>query len=663
METGLVVEFIDQEKVTCAVVQEVKHQRLRLLTETNREVSISTNRLCHKSTRTLDPFLGRTRLVEILRHIAEKRRELSRQIKVREIWEILNTEQEWIDISTMAHFCFSNDITSDHESAVIRAFFQNRMYFKFDHDRFFPISQEQVQRLVEAQQEAERRNRLIERGAVWLKHALHAANGSLRIDDDPIRFIVDTLKSYYLFDNESPNAQLAKDILQRAEVKDPDKLFDIFVKTGDFSPDENLDLLRYGTPIHFGPECEAHANTLRGKCTDPDFSGRLDLTHLSILTIDGQSTLDYDDALSIETLDDGYRVGVHIVDVGHILQKEDPLDKEARHRASSIYLPDLKIPMLPSCLSEGVCSLKAEHERPAISILMEVDRMAKVRSYRIEPSVIRVKRQLSYFDVNQIIDSDADIAVLYEVARQYRERRLEAGAIHISLPDISVWIGDNGEISVNRINRESPGRMLVAELMILANWVMARFLADHGMAAVFRSQPGPRERLYPGTVSSVFLNYVQRKLLSRFIIRSDPEPHASLGVDAYVTATSPIRKYTDLVTQRQIRSVLGLEPGYTREEIDRLIQEIQQPLLQVSRIQHQRNRYWLLKYLESQLGHKYEAVVLQKKRDAVQVLLTDFMLECEMPISGGIELKPGSTVQVKIQHVSARRNMLAVYLS
>ncbi|WP_035256623.1 ribonuclease catalytic domain-containing protein [Desulfatirhabdium butyrativorans] len=661
METGLVVEFIDHEKVMCAVVQEVKHQRLRLLTETNREVSISTNRLCHKSNRSLDPVLGRNRLVEMLRYVSEKRRELSHQIEVREIWEVLHTEQEWIDVSTMAHLCFSSDITCDHESAVIRAFFQNRIYFKFDHDRFFPIAADQVQRLIEAQQEAERRKRLIETGSSWLKHALAAPNAALSMDDD-IGTVIPVLRSYYLFDSDAPQAALAKEILSRADIRDPEKLFDIFVRLGVFHPDENLDVLRYGIPIRFQPELEEHARHLMSRCSEPDWSGRRDLTGLSIMTVDGQSTLDYDDAISVETIDDGYRVGVHIVDVGHILQRGDPLDIEAKQRASSIYLPDLKIPMLPSCLSEGVCSLKADHERPAISILMDLDRMAQLRAYRIEPSVIRVRRQMSYFDVNQMADSDSEIMVLYDLARQFRERRIESGAVHISLPDISVWIAENGEININRINRESPGRMMVSELMILANWVMARFLAEHSVSAIFRSQPGPRERLYPGTVSSVFLNYIQRKMLSRFIIRSDPEPHTGLGVDAYVTATSPIRKYTDLVTQRQIRSVLGLEPAYSREEIDSLIQQIQQPLTHVSRIQQQRNRYWILKYLETQIGKKEEAVVLQRKRDGVQVLLPDFMMECEMPLSAGVELKPGASIQVTVQHVNARRNVLAVFL-
>ena len=145
---------------------------------------------------------------------------------------------------------------------------------------------------------------------------------------------------------------------------------------------------------------------------------------------------------------------------------------------------------------------------------------------------------------------------------------MSAGAIQITLPDIHIWIADDGEITVSRINRESPGRMLVSEIMIMANWLMAKFLAKHNVPAIYRSQTSPRERLYKGNNGTLFQNCMQRKHLSRFILNTVPEHHTGLGLNAYVTATSPIRKYYDLATQRQIRAVLGLEAPSTPEEID-----------------------------------------------------------------------------------------------
>ena len=261
-----------------------------------------------------------------------------------------------------------------------------------------------------------------------------------------------------------------------------------------------------------------------------------------------------------------------------------------------------------------------------------------------------------------LADENPDIGALLSIAENFRRKRLAAGAVQITLPEVHVWLGDTGEITVNRINRESPGRRLVAEIMIMSNWLMAKFLAEKGLPTVYRSQPDPRERLYSGEEGTLFQNYMQRRLLNRFVLNTRPESHSGLGLDAYVTATSPIRKYFDLITQRQIRAALGLEEPYDKDEIAQIIQSLERPMSRVSMIQRSRNRYWLLKYLETQIGRKEEAIVLTKRRNHYQVLLKEYMVECELPLSGGMELKPEDLVQVTIQQVSARRDTLFVFL-
>jgi exoribonuclease-2 len=380
------------------------------------------------------------------------------------------------------------------------------------------------------------------------------------------------------------------------------------------------------------------------------------------MTIDGQSTLDFDDALSIEKVGDQYRLGIHIVDVGHFVRKGDAIDQEALSRGSSIYMPDQKISMLPAELSEGLCSLKAGALRPAISTMVNLSHSLEITGYEIIPSVINVKHQLTYYDVNLVADQNQDVMVLREIARKFRTRRLDAGAVQISLPEINVWLGEDGTITVNKINRESPGRMLVAELMILANWLSAKYLAENDMPAVFRTQPQPRERLYKGDGGTLYQNWMQRRFLSRFVLSHHADQHSGLGLDAYVTATSPIRKYFDLITQRQLRATLGLEQPYTSEEIDRLIQLLEVPMSHVPRIQQGRHRYWLLKYLEQHTGDKEEAIVLKKQRNHYQILLSNYMIECDLPISGGFVLKPEDLIQVTIQNVRAREEQIVVYI-
>ena len=661
MESGSIVEYIDRQKILCAVVLEVKNQRLRLLTENNREVKLSAGRLLHRDKARLNLSMGRDRMVDALRQLASKRKALLTQVDIKDLWEVLNTEQVWIDLETMTEFCFPDNPGGDHESAVIRAFFDDRLYFKFNPDSFFPNSAQQVERLTAQRSEEARKKRIVELGGDWLKSLVNGTSPPVDVNETEIREYIDILKSYYLFEKESQDYNLARAMISKSGIERITGLFPLLVKLNVFDENENLDLLRLEITAEFDETVLQAAEHLATSRHDFLADGaHQDLTSLSLMTIDGQSTLDFDDALSIEQVGDQYRLGIHIVDVGHFISKGDRIDQEALARGSSIYMPDQKISMLPAALAEGLCSLKAGEPRPAISTLVNLTPSKEIIDYEILPSLIKVKHQLTYYDVNLAADQNDEFLILREIAEKFRQRRLNGGAVQITVPEVNVWLADNRTISVNKINRESPGRMLVAELMILANWLMAKFLAEHDIPAIFRSQPEPRERLYKGDEGTLFQNWMQRRYLSRFVLDHQASKHSGLGLDAYVTATSPIRKYSDLVTQRQIRALLDLEQPYTAAEIDELIQMLQLPMSNVAKIQYGRHRYWLLKYLEQLVGRKEEAIVLNKRRNNYQVLLTEYMIECDLPLTGGPELKPEDLIQVTIQNVKARKDLLQV---
>jgi len=664
MESGHVVEYIDRQKILCAVVLEVKKKRLRLLTENNREVNLSVGRLSHHGGMHLDLSTGRANMVNSLKTIAVRRGGLVNDIDIQELWEVLNSEQEWIDLGTMTEFCFPESPTVDHESAVVRAFFQDKLYFKFTPDQFFPNSEQKVEQIAARNREAQRKALIIEQGGGWLKrlaeHNDVNPSDSQTADFEEFKKI---LKSCYLFGKSGTDHALGKAMLEKAGIRDTDGLFPILVALEEFSENENVDIHRYAIPVVFSEKVLTAADKLVD--SSADFSHdprRRDLTHLPAMTIDGQSTQDFDDALSIESCGGYFQLGIHISDVAHFVTKGSLVDDVGAERGSSIYTPDQRIPMLPPNLAEGLCSLKAGELRPAASIMVKIDSMADVIDWEIVPSLIRVRDQLSYYDVNLMADDNRDIGILCNIAEIFRKKRLASGAVQINLPDINVWLDDEENVTVNRINRESPGRRLVAEIMIMANWLMARFLAEKNVPAIFRSQPDPRERLYAGEDGTLFQNCMQRRLLNRFILDTSAGAHSGLGLDAYVTATSPIRKYFDLVTQRQIRSVFGMEEPYSRQEIDRIIQMLEQPMSRVILIQRTRNRYWLLKYLETQIGKKEEAIVLTRRRNGYQILLKEYMLECDLSTSSGVALKPEDLIQVTLQQVNARRDTLAVFM-
>ena len=668
MQAGNIVEYIDRQKILCAVVLEINNQRVRLLSENAREVALSSQRLSHTSDMHLDPSMGREAMAKALKETANRRNALSDQIDIRSLWEVLNTEQQWIDLATMTGLVFPDAQDADHESAVVRAFFRNRLYFKFDTNAFFPYTENQARLAMSKAETEEKRLRLISDGAAWLKSVLCDQRHSIKdcLEGD-LKEVVDILKSYYLFGKDAESHVIAKTILAGAGIQNPEDIFRILVKTGVWHENENLDLQFHRVPVAFPEEVLRRASELGGNGTASGFNEsrrdiRKDLTDLSLLTIDGQSTMDFDDALSVENKGDHYLLGIHISDVGHHIRKGDIIDQEALLRASSIYLSDHKIPMIPPELSENICSLIAGQRKAAISVMVKIAPAGKIIGTEIFPSMVTVNRQLTYTGANLLAESDTDIALLHTIGRMFRSRRLDDGAIQISLPEISIGFEGNGTPKVIRVERETPSRMLISELMILANSVMAEFLTENRMPAVFRSQPEPRERLYQGENGSLFQNWMQRKSLSRFALSTRGGRHSGLGLEAYVTATSPIRKYYDLITQRQIRAVFGLEDPYTEDEILSLLQKLECPMRYVPRIQFVRNRYWLLKHLETRIGQKEEAIVLAKRKDGYQILLPAYMIECFMPRSGNVKLKPEDYIQITFQHVNARKDDLTVFM-
>ena len=657
MKIGTIVEYIDQQKIITAVILSEKNDKLKLLNENSREVSLSEKRLTHASSVCLDVSQPRSTLIQLLKAASQTRKELSEQVDIREIWEILHEETQAIDVAAMTVFCFDPPLGADHEAAVIRAVFNDRLYFKFNQNCFESYTPEQVAAKQRQIKDAERRDRLIQKGAAWLT-AMQNQTGDIDPPDPDVREI---LKAFYLFGNDSIHAATARQILRNAGLTSPDPLFQFFVRSGVWQIDENVDLLAMGIPTTFSPEVTAASRRLLSAGTRVfQDQARKDLTRVPLITIDGQSTMDYDDAISLEHTEQGYLLGIHIIDVGAYIRSGDPIDLAARERASSIYMPDDKLPMLPADLSDDLCSLKAGELRPAISTLIHMNRFFEIQDVQIVASIIQVHKQMSYAEANLLNGKDDPITSLHKIATLLREKRLKAGAVQITLPEVNVWLEDNKEIRYAKVDRENPSRMLVSELMIFANSLMAKFLADHKVPAVFRSQPPPSQRLFKGIETALLPNLMQRKHLSRAVISTDPQIHSGLGVAAYATATSPIRRYHDLLTQRQIKSILGLTPAYSKNDLENILQSVSVPMANAGRVQGARKRYWLIKLLETMRGSGVEALVLESHRDHYMIVLKEFMLEARLPASG-LRLKQGDVIQVTVQHADARRNLLSLF--
>ena len=657
---GAKIEFFESKRLLCAVCLEVKNSRVLVLTEQDREANVSVRRIMHIDDTLLDIAQSRVELVAALQEAAAKRQNLMSRVSVGELWELLCEEGDGFDCQHLAEICFSEEITADHTSAVFRALLTEGLHFKYKGGLFYANSPEKLEQIrIQHERQAQKEKELAE-GSAWL--AAVWKDKPTEKPEHPGKYI-QMLKDFCLLGTEAPGYQQTKKILAMAQIPMPQGIFQLLVKLDVWREDENLYLLRFDIQEDFSPEILAAADQLVKDLQDvPDArqnDTREDLTSLSVLTIDGSTTRDYDDGLSIRSVDGSIEVGIHIADAAEVILPDNPLDKEALERVTSLYLPDTRIPMLPMMLSEDVCSLKKGEERLALSLLVRLDTEGQLQDYRFAPSRIRVQRQLTYSEANEMMAVDEDLSSLYRLCTRLRRRRIKQGALLIPLPELRVWVNSNNEIKVGKLDRETPAQLVVSELMILANGLAAEALAANKVPAIYRSQGKPQENLVGEGTDDLYLNYVQRRYLSRAQLGVTPKPHSGLGLTAYTNWTSPIRRYMDLVIQRQLKSMVQNKlPVYTPDDLEPIIARLTIGQSQALQIKREWTRYWVLKYLEKEQVGLLDALVLGQGRRTYNLLLPEYLLEASMPLEEGKGLNPGDHFRVEIVRVNAREEVL-----
>ena len=418
-------------------------------------------------------------------------------------------------------------------------------------------------------------------------------------------------------------------------------------------------------PLEFSPGALALARQLaQSQPLDLYASRRQDLTHLDIMTIDGERTRDYDDALSLEETPDGWRLGIHIADVSAHVLPQTSLDQEAQERGTSIYLPERRLPMLPEELSEDTVSLLAGRERLGLSFLVTLSADAEIMDWEIVPSLIKVARRLTYHEVDALLTQDRQLNTLFHLTRRLKERRLARGGYELKLPEVWVTFPSQGDIQVVVEDQETASHQLVGEAMVLANSLASQFLAEQGVPAIYRGQPEPREPIDPSPDKSLLELWQDRRRLSRVVMELSPSPHWGLGLPCYTFATSPIRRYLDLVIHRQLLAVVsGQPPVYQAEDLEQILSTIEPAMRRAGQLKNRRLRYWLLKYLAGRVGQKLEALVLDKTPHRYRLMLPDILLELFMAAPASVKLSPGDTVLVRLDRVNPREDQIKVSLA
>lgn len=654
MGYGKIIEFIDQGKIHCTICIQDKGNKFHLLTPLNQQLNISPKRALLISNSSIDIRSSREEILYRLKQIDQLRDELKKDICVKDLWELIRDENESFDYKYLAQLCFGDDVTDDHISALVRALFEDKLYFKMKDGRFIPYTEEKIEQISKQKDEETLKEERLNLGGTWLRGALQkGSDQALHPDKD----IIDVLIELAVHGKDAPRIKYGSELLSRAGISDVGESRNLLVKLGIWDEDEPVDLYRFNIRRSFDDDLLNEAS----RAFNIDAAGREDLRQLPAFTIDSPSTKDFDDALSFEIIDDHIHLGIHITDVASAISPGSPLDREAFLRGSSLYLPGRLIPMLPEKLSDDTLSLLAGKDRPAISLLARFDRVGNLHDYRFTPSIINVRRHWTYDDVNDIYCSDETFSNMHWLSETLRKKRIDQGALMLSLPEPSIETDEDSSIIIKMISQNTPSRKMVAEMMILYNWLAARLCMGNNIPTLFRGQKEPTERLSSEGTDYIYYVFMQRKKLLPLVIDSEPSPHSGLGLDAYTNLSSPIRRYFDLVCQRQLKHFLVYGSAtYNREELEKIRTSVSPALKDLNLVKRNYLNYWILKFFKGLIGKEFPAIILDVLKNRYRIILKDTLYVTEMKREAWQEFKTGMNITVKIKKSDPWKDLLKV---
>lgn len=440
-----------------------------------------------------------------------------------------------------------------------------------------------------------------------------------------------------------------------SDAKNPiGQVIDVLGKAGDNTTEMHAILAEFGLPYTYPKQVEAAAEKLSADITPEDYAEREDFRDVVTFTIDPKDAKDFDDALSLRELKPGlWEVGVHIADVSHYVQEGSIIDKEAEKRATSVYLVDRTIPMLPERLCNFICSLRPDEEKLAYSVIFTMNEKAEVKDYRIRHTVIKSNRRFTYEEAQQIIETGEgeykdEILTLNKLAQILREKRLSAGAINFDRCEVKFEIDETGKpLSVYfKVSKEA--NKLIEEFMLLANRTVAehigkvpknkkpkvfpyrihdlpdpdkldnlsQFIARFGykirtggskmevsksINKLLKDIEGKKEQ---NLVETVSLRAMQKARYSIYNIG-----HYGLAFDYYTHFTSPIRRYPDLMVHRLLTRYLN---GGRTAQADKYENECEHSsaMEQVAASAERASiKYKQVEFMKDHLGEVFEGVI------------------------------------------------------
>ena len=430
-------------------------------------------------------------------------------------------------------------------------------------------------------------------------------------------------------------------------------IVDILGQRGQPGVDTMSIIYEFNLPGEFDDDALEDAREQAAKFDESIGPDRRDLTAATIITIDPVDARDFDDAISLERLkNDHWLLGVHIADVSHFVRPKSPLDREAHDRATSVYLPDRVIPMLPEIISNNLASLQPDRVRYALSCMMEMTAEGVLVATDVFKSAIRSRRRFTYEEVDEYLANRAAwkkklkpevhalLGRMHELAMTLRRRRFERGALELSMPEMKIDLDAHGRVVGAHLEKNTESHQIIEEFMLSANEAVAEKLADAGLIFLRRVHGNPdprklkaltefvRELGYEvGSLESRFelqklldavkgdprehaVNYAVLRSMQRAVYSPEVEGHYALASDCYCHFTSPIRRYPDLTVHRLIDDLnRGKKPVQRMDELLVLGDHCSEREQRAADAERELNKVKLLHYLEKKIGLELDGVI------------------------------------------------------
>lgn len=411
-------------------------------------------------------------------------------------------------------------------------------------------------------------------------------------------------------------------------------------------------LTESGFPIAFEKNILNLAKRIPGKITKKEINDRKDYRNILTFTIDPADAKDFDDALSIQKINnDLYEIGVHIADVSHYIQEDNPLDTAAYARATSVYLPDRVAPMLPERISNELCSLRPKEDKLTFSAIFYINNKAEIKKTRIEKTVIHSNHRFTYEEVQNIIEQKKgiyvdEIMLLNKMAQELRRKRFQKGAINFSSQEVKFKLDEKGTPIGVTIKESKEAHQLIEEFMLLANRTVAEYVFNIKVRKKpipfpyrIHNEPDTQKLLpfidfalkhghsfnisTPKTIAESFNKMLQDvkgkpeqhvleqlgiRTMAKAIYSTDNIGHYGLGFEHYCHFTSPIRRYPDVMVHRIVYSCLKGIPQIDKQmkEKCKYSSERERSAMEAERAA---NKYKQVEYMKNFIGEKFEAVI------------------------------------------------------